>query len=236
MSRLVRRWGARTVSLVATAFGLYIVAPGLLALFGSFPRLRDVEPWWFVVLIALVGGSMASMWWLTRLALLHRDERGRGPHHGRLGHRSDRAPGRERRRQDRPRRPGHGGRRPGQGPHRRRRAPRCGGVGHDGDGAAHHRRAPAAPDPHRAGAADRAPAGPAAGARARRVAGRGSGDRGARRADPALDALREGRRSAGRTPDPDGQAGHHRRHGLTRAGQRPRPGRDRRSRDAGRGP
>jgi uncharacterized membrane protein YbhN (UPF0104 family) len=72
MSRLVRRWGARTVSLVATAFGLYIVAPGLLALFGSFPRLRDVEPWWFVVLVALVGGSMASMWWLTRLALLHR--------------------------------------------------------------------------------------------------------------------------------------------------------------------
>ncbi len=68
-SRMVRRWGARTVSLVATAFGLYIVAPGLLALFGSFPRLRDVEPWWFVVLIVLVGGSMASMWWLTRLAL-----------------------------------------------------------------------------------------------------------------------------------------------------------------------
>ena len=73
-SRLVRRWGTRTVSLVATAVGLYIVAPGLLALFGSFPRLRDVEPWWFVVLIVLVGGSMASMWWLTRLALRHRAE------------------------------------------------------------------------------------------------------------------------------------------------------------------
>ncbi len=69
MSRLVRRWGVRTVSLVATAFGLYIVAPGLLALFGSFPRLRDVELWWFAVLVALVGGSLASMWWLTRLAL-----------------------------------------------------------------------------------------------------------------------------------------------------------------------
>jgi uncharacterized protein (TIRG00374 family) len=69
MSRLARRWGTRTVSLVLTAIGLYIVAPGLLALFGSWPRLRDVEPWWFVVLIVLVGLSMASMWWLTRLAL-----------------------------------------------------------------------------------------------------------------------------------------------------------------------
>ena len=69
MSRLVRRWGVRTVSLALTAIGLYIVAPGLLALFGSFPRLRDVEPWWFAVLIVLVGLSMASMWWLTRLAL-----------------------------------------------------------------------------------------------------------------------------------------------------------------------
>jgi hypothetical protein len=61
---------ARTVSLVATAFGLYIVAPDCSPC--SVPsRLRDVEPWWFVVLIVLVGGSMASMWWLTRLALLH---------------------------------------------------------------------------------------------------------------------------------------------------------------------
>ena len=87
MSRLVRRWGVRTVSLVLTAIGLYIVAPGLLALFGSWPRLRDVEPWWFVVLIVLVGLSMASMWWLTRLALrspAHPD----GTHHDhRLGHR-----------------------------------------------------------------------------------------------------------------------------------------------------
>ncbi len=69
MSRLVRRWGIRTVSLALTAIGLYIVAPGLLALFGSFPRLRDVELWWFAVLLVLVGLSMASMWWLTRLAL-----------------------------------------------------------------------------------------------------------------------------------------------------------------------
>src|SRR4051794_37313685 len=70
MTRLVRRWGARSVGLVLTAIGLYVVAPGLLAMFGSWPRLRDVEPWWFLVLVVLVGLSMASMWWLTRLALL----------------------------------------------------------------------------------------------------------------------------------------------------------------------
>jgi uncharacterized membrane protein YbhN (UPF0104 family) len=73
MSRLVRRWGPRTVGLVLTAIGLYVVAPGLLALFGSWPRLRDVEPWWFLVLVALVGGSMVSLWWLTRLALQRPD-------------------------------------------------------------------------------------------------------------------------------------------------------------------
>ncbi len=72
ISRLVRRWGARAVGLALTAIGLYVVFPTLLTLFGSWPRLRDVEPWWFAVVVALVVGSMASLWWLTRLALQHR--------------------------------------------------------------------------------------------------------------------------------------------------------------------
>ena len=72
VSRLVRRWGVRAVGLVLTAIGLYVVFPGLLTLFGSWPRLRDVTIWWFVVLVALVVGSMASLWWLTRLALRQR--------------------------------------------------------------------------------------------------------------------------------------------------------------------
>ena len=66
---LVRRWGARAVALTVTGVGLYVVAPSLLTLFGAWPRLRDVQPWWFVVLVALEGCSMASLWWLTRLAL-----------------------------------------------------------------------------------------------------------------------------------------------------------------------
>jgi uncharacterized protein (TIRG00374 family) len=58
---------------VLTAIGLYVVFPGLLTLFGSWPRLRDVSFWWFVLVVALVVGSMASLWWLTRLALQQRD-------------------------------------------------------------------------------------------------------------------------------------------------------------------
>ena len=72
VSRLVRRWGVRVVGLVLTAIGLYVVFPGLLTLFGSWPRLRDVTLWLFVVVVALVVGSMASLWWLTRLALRQR--------------------------------------------------------------------------------------------------------------------------------------------------------------------
>jgi len=72
VSSLVRRFGARAVGLVVTAIGLYVVFPGLLTVFGSWPRLRDVDLWWFVGLVALVGGSMASLWWLTRLALQRR--------------------------------------------------------------------------------------------------------------------------------------------------------------------
>ena len=66
---LVRRWGGRAVALTVTGIGLYVVAPSMLTLFGAWPRLKDVQPWWFVVLVALEACSMAALWWLTRLAL-----------------------------------------------------------------------------------------------------------------------------------------------------------------------
>jgi uncharacterized protein (TIRG00374 family) len=66
---LVRRWGGRAVALTVTGIGLYVVAPSMLTLFGAWPRLRDVQPWWFLVLVALEACSMAALWWLTRLAL-----------------------------------------------------------------------------------------------------------------------------------------------------------------------
>ena len=66
---LVRRWGGRAVALAVTGVGLYVVAPGLLSLFGSWPRLAEVQLRWFVLLALLQTASFASLWWLTRLAL-----------------------------------------------------------------------------------------------------------------------------------------------------------------------
>src|SRR5262245_48593258 len=68
---LVRRWGGRAVGLAITGVGLYIVAPSLLSLFGVWPRLADIEPWWFPVLVVLETLSFAALWWLARLALAH---------------------------------------------------------------------------------------------------------------------------------------------------------------------
>ena len=65
----VRRWGGRAVALAVTGVGLYVVAPGLLSAFGAWPRLAEVQPRWFVLLVLLQAGSLASLWWLTRLAL-----------------------------------------------------------------------------------------------------------------------------------------------------------------------
>ncbi|WUJ74138.1 flippase-like domain-containing protein [Kribbella soli] len=66
---LVRRWGGRAVGLAITGVGLYIVAPSILSLFGAWPRLADVDPWWFPILVVLEGLSFAALWWLARLAL-----------------------------------------------------------------------------------------------------------------------------------------------------------------------
>lgn len=54
-----------SVSLVT----LYILGPGLLAVFSSFPKLLKLNPAWFVVLLALEAGSFLSAWALQRLAL-----------------------------------------------------------------------------------------------------------------------------------------------------------------------
>ena len=66
---LVRRWGGRAVGLAITGVGLYIVAPSVLSVFGAWPRLADIEPWWFPVLAVLETCSFAALWWLAELAL-----------------------------------------------------------------------------------------------------------------------------------------------------------------------
>lgn len=74
MNAVVRRWGWRTVGLLVTGFGLYVVAPSLLTMFDAWPRLADVAWHWFVILGALEAASLASLWWLARIALAPADD------------------------------------------------------------------------------------------------------------------------------------------------------------------
>src|SRR5450755_2908088 len=64
-----RRTIGRIVLLLAFAVSLYLVAPGLLALFGKIPQLRAIFPAWFLAVGVLEGLAFASIWELTRVAL-----------------------------------------------------------------------------------------------------------------------------------------------------------------------
>jgi uncharacterized protein (TIRG00374 family) len=57
------------VLLALVGLSLYLVAPGLLALFGSLPRLRAVSPLWFVAIATLETLAFVCIWELTRVAL-----------------------------------------------------------------------------------------------------------------------------------------------------------------------
>jgi uncharacterized protein (TIRG00374 family) len=78
------RWGTRSLALLMTGVGLYVVAPSVLELLGAWPELDVVRPRWFVVLGVLELASFASLWWLTRMALA-------APRHRRVGSPTSRA-------------------------------------------------------------------------------------------------------------------------------------------------
>jgi uncharacterized protein (TIRG00374 family) len=59
----------RALLLGITAVSLYLLAPALLEVFGSFPRLVDLSPVWFVSMLLLQIGSYGCMWAVQRLAL-----------------------------------------------------------------------------------------------------------------------------------------------------------------------
>ena len=62
---IVRRGGL----LLVTAVSLYLLAPGLLEVFGAWDRLDNVNPLWLPVMLALQVGSYACMWAIQRIAL-----------------------------------------------------------------------------------------------------------------------------------------------------------------------
>ena len=55
--------------LVITGVSLYIVAPSLIATFGSLPQLEGVFPAWFVPIGVLEGLAFVCIWLLIRVAL-----------------------------------------------------------------------------------------------------------------------------------------------------------------------
>jgi uncharacterized protein (TIRG00374 family) len=55
--------------LVVSGVSLYLLAPALLEVFGAFDQLDDINPLWFVGMVALQVGSYACMWAVQRLAI-----------------------------------------------------------------------------------------------------------------------------------------------------------------------
>jgi uncharacterized protein (TIRG00374 family) len=63
----------RVLMLVITGIALYLVLPGLIAMFGSLPQLKAVFPAWFVPIFLLEAASFWCIWALMRIAL-HTDK------------------------------------------------------------------------------------------------------------------------------------------------------------------
>jgi uncharacterized protein (TIRG00374 family) len=59
----------RMLMLLVTGVALYLVLPGLIAMFGSLPRLESVFPAWFVPILVLEAAAFWCMWALMRIAL-----------------------------------------------------------------------------------------------------------------------------------------------------------------------
>jgi uncharacterized membrane protein YbhN (UPF0104 family) len=67
-SRTVRR----ALLLAVIGFSLYLLAPSLVAVFGSFPRLASIAPLWLVAMALLEAASLACMWVLQRVCVRSR--------------------------------------------------------------------------------------------------------------------------------------------------------------------
>jgi uncharacterized protein (TIRG00374 family) len=59
----------RGLLLAVTAISLYLLAPALIGVFGAFDELHEINPLWFLVMVALQVGSFGCMWGILRLAV-----------------------------------------------------------------------------------------------------------------------------------------------------------------------
>jgi uncharacterized protein (TIRG00374 family) len=64
-----RKLIVRILMLLVTGLALYLVLPGLIAMFGSLPQLEAVFPAWFVPILVLEAAAFVCMWILMRIAL-----------------------------------------------------------------------------------------------------------------------------------------------------------------------
>src|SRR5262245_2045748 len=68
-TRGVWYWVFRAVLLLAAGVALYLLAPGLIAVFSSWPQLKTLEPAWFAAAVGFECLSYVSLWELQRIAL-----------------------------------------------------------------------------------------------------------------------------------------------------------------------
>lgn len=62
------------IALFALAgISLYLLAPTLVQVFGSYDELGRISPWWLLVMVLLQVGSFACLWQLQRIAVNTRD-------------------------------------------------------------------------------------------------------------------------------------------------------------------
>jgi uncharacterized protein (TIRG00374 family) len=59
----------RGLLLAVTAISLYLLAPALSGVFGAFDELDEINPLWFVAMVALQVGSFGCAWGILRLAV-----------------------------------------------------------------------------------------------------------------------------------------------------------------------
>ena len=59
----------RIAALLLCALVLYGVAPAVLGVLDAWPRVADIQPYWFVALIVAQVGSWAGFWLIQRLSV-----------------------------------------------------------------------------------------------------------------------------------------------------------------------
>jgi uncharacterized membrane protein YbhN (UPF0104 family) len=64
-----QRIATRAVLLLLTAISLYLLFPSLVAVFGSWHDLFDLEPQWFAIALGFEAASFVAIWTLQRIAL-----------------------------------------------------------------------------------------------------------------------------------------------------------------------